>query len=69
MIVHVYICVMCMDFGFLHRQGHIFWTDVAAKTIVRSNLDGSMITTILDTGLNITGKMPLYIELPDENAS
>ena len=62
MIVHVYIYVICMDFvGFVHRQGHIFWTDVAAKTIVRSNLDGSMITTILDTGLNITGKMPLYI--------
>ena len=62
MIVHVYIYVICMDFvGFVHRQGHIFWTDVAAKTIVRSNLDGSMIMTILDTGLNITGKMPLYI--------
>ena len=44
-------------------QGHIFWTDVAAKT-VRSNLDGSMITTILNTGLNITGKIPLHIAYP-----
>ena len=59
-----YTWVICLGFvGFLHRQNHIFWTDVATKTIMRSNLDGSMITTIFDTGLNITGKMSLCMYL------
>jgi len=40
----------------LYRHGYIFWSDVLTKAILRSRLDGSMITTILETGLNITGE-------------
>ncbi len=45
----------CVHGFLLHRRNHMYWTDVSRRLLMRSNLDGSQVTTLLSIGLRQPG--------------
>ena len=39
-----------------YRQRYVFWSDVSVRSIMRARLDGSEVTTLVNSGLLIVGK-------------
>ena len=57
-LVCVYYCTsVCLSICFAqsHRQRTLYWTD--RQKIFRANLDGSSITPIVDSDLNLPGTL------------
>jgi len=40
----------------------MFWSDVALKRISRAFLNGSQLTVLVDSGINVTGKQLIGIQ-------
>lgn len=43
------------QYHFFFRQNYMFWTDVHLKMVVRSRLDGSEVTVLVEEGLTSPG--------------
>lgn len=39
-----------------YRQRYVFWSDVSVRSIMRARLDGSEVTTLVNSGLLFVGK-------------
>ena len=39
-----------------YRQRYVFWSDVSVRSIMRARLDGSEVTTLVNSGLLVVGK-------------
>ena len=51
-------------YGYSYRQNYLFWTDTTQRSIMRSNLDGTNVATVLDQGLTQPGnKILLFVAL------
>jgi len=44
------------------REKYMFWSDVALKRISRAFLNGSQLTVLVDSGINVTGKQLIGIQ-------
>ena len=45
----------------LPRRNDMYWSDVSARTITRANLDGSGVTTLVNSEISVVGKNVLQI--------
>lgn len=39
-----------------YRQRYVFWSDVSVRSVMRARLDGSEVTTLVNSGLLVVGK-------------
>lgn len=44
----------------------MYWSDVSTRTISRANLDGSGVTTMVNSEISVVGKNVLQIHLLDQ---
>ena len=44
----------------LPRQNDMYWSDVSTRTISRANLDGSGVTTLVNSEISVVGKFCRY---------
>ena len=43
------------------RDGYMFWSDVIAKHIVRTKMDGTLLTILVQTDITTPGTTILYV--------